>query len=185
MFSNQEYKLAFNDWLWHHRSTTDSPFGCRPPSKSLGKKNDARHQSRRAFSLVELMVVIVIIGLLAGVSTISVRTYLIHSKQNVAKLEISKICQALDTFYGQFDRYPTADEGIAVLGSKSDAFPDGLMNKVPVDPWGHPYEYLCPGRTGPYEVICYGADHREGGTGADADFSSSDLGRDPTKVAAR
>ncbi|HXY33207.1 MAG TPA: type II secretion system major pseudopilin GspG [Planctomycetaceae bacterium] len=139
------------------------------------------HARRSAFSLVELMVVIVIMGLLAGVATISVRTYLIRGKQNVARLEISKICQAIDTFYGQFDRYPTPDEGIAILATKSDAFPDGLLSKPPIDPWGHPYEYLVPGRSGPYEVICYGADHREGGSGADADISSSDLGQDRSK----
>jgi general secretion pathway protein G len=138
----------------------------------------SKHRRRSGFTLVELMVVIVIIGLLAGVTTISVRSYLVRGKQNVAKLEIAKICQALDTFYGHFDRYPTPDEGLAALATKSDAFPDGLLSKLPVDPWGHSYEYLVPGRSGPYEVISYGADHREGGTGGDADIASSALGPD-------
>lgn len=130
---------------------------------------------RCAFSLVELMVVIVIIGLLSGVVTISVRSYLIRSKQNVAKLEIAKICQALDTYYGEFDRYPTNEDGIEALVEESTAFPDGLLNKLPNDPWGNDYEYHSPGRNGPYEVICYGADQREGGTAADSDISSDDL----------
>ena len=144
----------------------------------------SRHQQRgrAGFSLVELMVVIVIIGLLAGVSTISVRTYLIRGKQNVARLEVSKICQAIDTFYSHFDRYPTAEEGIAVLATKSDTFPDGILSKAPIDPWGYPYEYLVPGRSGPYEVISYGADHREGGSGADGDIASSALGQDRAKT---
>lgn len=141
-----------------------------------------RQDHRSGFSLVELMVVIVIIGLLAGVTTISVRSYLVRGKQNVARLEVSKICQALDTFYGHFDRYPTSEEGIAVLATKSDAFPDGILSKVPIDPWGNPYEYLVPGRSGPYEVISYGGDHREGGTGGDADILSSALGQDRVKT---
>lgn len=134
----------------------------------------------RGFTLAELMVVIVIIGLLAGVVTLSVRSYLIRSRQNVAKMEIAKICQALDTFYSQYDRYPTNEKGIAALTEKTAAFTDGLLTKMPVDPWGNPYEYQSPGRKGPYEVISYGADHREGGTGADMDISSDNLS-DQTK----
>jgi general secretion pathway protein G len=134
-----------------------------------------RRLRRGGFSLIELMVVIVIIGLLAGVATMSVRSYLIRGKQGVAKLEIAKIAQAIDTFYSQFDRYPTNDEGLAILAAKSKEFPDGLLNKTPVDPWGQAYQYNQPGRSAPYDVICYGADHREGGTGADADLSNTDV----------
>jgi general secretion pathway protein G len=137
--------------------------------------NRKRSYSRLGFSLVELMVVIVIIGLLSGVVTISVRSYLVRGKQTVARMEISKIAQAIDTFYGHYDRYPTNEESVSVLVEKSDAFPDGLLNKVPVDPWGHPYEYNYPGRSGPYDLVCYGADHQEGGMGADADISGSEI----------
>lgn len=132
-------------------------------------------RSQRGFSLVELMVVIVIIGLLSGVVTISVRSYLIRSKQNVARLEISKICSALETFYTTYDRYPSSQEGLTVLAEGSDEFPDGILTFVPKDPWDQPYEYVSPGRIGPYEVICYGADHREGGSGADRDLTSAEL----------
>lgn len=134
------------------------------------------HRNRgRAFSLVELMVVIVIIGLLSGVVTVSVRSYLIRGKQTVARMEIAKISQAIDTFYGHFDRYPSSDEGLTVLVEKTSAFPDGLLNKMPLDPWKHAYEYHYPGRDAPYEVISYGADHQEGGTGANADISNTDI----------
>lgn len=134
-----------------------------------------RRRSRAGFSLVELMVVIVIIGLLSGVVTVSVRSYLIRSKQNVAKLEISKICQALETFYATYDRYPSTQEHLQALASPSEEFPDGLLSFVPQDPWGNPYEYVCPGRSRPFDVVCYGADHREGGSGADRDISSSGI----------
>jgi general secretion pathway protein G len=144
-----------------------------------------RRRRRNGFSLPELMVVIVIIGLLAGVATISVRGYLVRGKQNIAKMEIAKICEALDAFYAHFDRYPTTEEGIAVLAAKTTAFPDGLLSKVPNDPWGYRYEYIVPGSSGPYEVICYGGDHRQGGTGGDTDISSVDLGQDRNKALAQ
>lgn len=136
-----------------------------------------QHQRlRAAFSLVELMVVIVIIGLLSGVVTISVRSYIMRSKQNIAKLEISKICGALETFYTTYDRYPTSQEGLATLSEPSTEFPEGLLTFIPNDPWGNSYEYISPGRSTPYEVLCYGADHREGGSGADTDLTSMAVG---------
>jgi len=121
------------------------------------------------------MVVIVIIGLLAGVTTISVRSYMTHSKRNVARLEIAKLVSALDTFYTGFGRHPTNEEGLEILTKKTNSFPDGLIAKVPKDPWGHEFEYRIPGTKSAFEVVCYGADHREGGTGADADISSENL----------
>lgn len=135
-----------------------------------------RAAERRAFSLVEVMVVIVIIGLLAGTATVSVRSYLIRSKQNVAKSELAKFVQALETYYAEYDRYPTTDEGLNALAEPSESFADGLLATLPNDPWGNPYEYLNPGRNSPYEVLSYGADGREGGTNGDQDFSTESLG---------
>lgn len=133
------------------------------------------HKRTRGFTLVELMVVIVIVGLLAGSVTVGVRSYLVKGKQAVARKEIATICTALDTYYTQHDRYPETDTGLAALVEKTDEFPDGLLNKVPKDPWGNPYHYANPGRESAYEVVCYGADKQEGGTGADKDISSVQL----------
>ena len=144
-------------------SCSQNKFLRRPSLRTLG------------FTLVELMVVIVIIGLLAGAVTVATRNYLIAGKQSVAKLEISNICQALDTYYAAYDRYPSNDEGLEILTRPSEKFAEGLLSKVPRDPWGHPYEYIQPGRNCPYEVICYGADGREGGEGVDQDLCSRDL----------
>jgi len=121
------------------------------------------------------MVVIVIIGLLAGAATMSVRSYLIRGKQSVARMEIAKIGQALDTYYTAYDKYPTTDQGLRVLVEESTEFPDGLMNKVPKDPWGNDYAYVQPGRDAAYEVVSYGADKQEGGDAANRDITSLEV----------
>ncbi len=139
--------------------------------------NPARRR-RNGFSLVELIVVMVIIGLLASLVVFRTRSYLIVSKQNAAKAEIARIVQALETFYSVYGRYPTNDEGIEILAQPSDEFEDGLLNKTPLDPWRRPYVYNNPGRKSAFEVICLGADGREGGTGADKDISSDDVERE-------
>jgi general secretion pathway protein G len=131
--------------------------------------------ARRAFSLVEIMIVIVIIGLLAAAVSLNVRTYIDKAKVNTAKAEIATICGALQTFYGEYGRYPTNDEGLDILTKPNEKFPQKLLTGKPIDPWGRPYQYLMPGREDAYEVFSLGADGKEGGTGADADINSSQL----------
>ena len=127
------------------------------------------------FTLLEIMIVIVIIGLLAGVVTINVRSYLTKAKQNTAKQEIATLVFALDSFYATYDRYPSNEEGLAILTRPTSKLPEPLLSGEPIDPWNRPYQYNYPGSNGPFEVICYGADGREGGEGVDADISSNNL----------
>lgn len=132
--------------------------------------------SRAAFSLVEVMLVIVIIALLAGAVSINVRGYLIKAKQNRARQDIGVIKNALTTFWTTYNRYPTSEEGLAILAKPSEKLPEPPLSAVPVDPWGNPYQYICPGANGqPFQVVCLGADNQPGGTGADSDISSDDL----------
>ena len=121
----------------------------------------------------------VILSMLAGLVAVQTRSYLIASKQNAARAEIATISQALESYYADQGRYPTTDEGLAVLVEGTATF-GKFLNKIPRDPWKRPYEYLAPGRTAPYEIVSFGEDGEEGGEGPNLDISSENLsGEDP------
>ncbi|MBI4716617.1 MAG: type II secretion system major pseudopilin GspG [Planctomycetes bacterium] len=129
----------------------------------------------RGFTLVELMVVVVIIGIMATVVTVSVTDYLVTAKQNVARSEIATIKNALALFFMETDRYPTNDEGLGALKKGTPQHPNGILASDTRDPWNREYVYLHPGAHGPYEVMSLGADGQEGGTGQNADILSWEL----------
>src|SRR5689334_8916337 len=122
----------------------------------------------KAFSLVEIMIVVVIIGLLAAMVTYATTSYLDRAKRSRAKADIATYSGAVDSFYLDNGRFPDNSEGLRVLVPN---FVKTLQN----DPWGRPYQYLQPGKHGKYDIISYGADGREGGTGADADITNADI----------
>ncbi len=133
----------------------------------------------KGFSLVEMMVVLVLIGLLASVVTINVRSFMIKGKQNAAKAQISTFTNGINSYYLTHGQYPSAEEGLRVLVQTSDKQPERILDskELPKDPWGNDYQYNMPGRDDePYEIICFGADGRSGGDGADKDIASFDLG---------
>ena len=127
--------------------------------------------SKRAFSLVEIMIVIVIIGLLAGVVTVNVRGYLTKAKQNIAKQNISTFVSALDQFWAEAGRYPTNEEGLSTLTQGSGDESLLKQGSSLIDPWGNPYQYTSPGPVGPFEVSSLGPDGQEGSD----DISSDNL----------
>ena len=131
------------------------------------------------FTLVELMVVVVIVGVMATVVTLQVSDYLVTAKQNVARSELATIRSALELFFMENDRYPTMDEGLAVLAKHTPQHPSGLLSSDLADPWRRDYVYVYPGIHGPFELRSLGADGREGGSGANADVT---LG-EPTSTA--
>ncbi len=130
---------------------------------------------RRGFTLVELMVVIVIVGVMATVVTVSVTDYLVTAKQNVARSEIATIKNGLSLFFLENDRYPSNDEGLAVLKKKTKQHASGILANDLKDPWGNEYIYVYPGINGTYDIVSYGADGQEGGTEANEDIRSWEL----------
>jgi len=129
------------------------------------------------FTLVEILVVITIIGLIMGLVGPRVLNYLGESKVKAAKIQIESFNSALDLFYLDAGRYPSSAEGLTALaqrpgGAQSWNGPYLRGAAVPNDPWGRPYVYRSPGEHGPYDIVSYGADGQEGGTGTAADITS-------------
>lgn len=128
------------------------------------------------FTLLELLVVIVIIGLLASYVGPKYFAQLGKSEVTIAKSQIESFEKALDTFRLDVGRYPTSEEGLSALINKpanADKWNGPYLKKdVPSDPWGHPYTYKAPGSKHEYAIASYGKDGQPGGTGDDADISS-------------
>jgi general secretion pathway protein G len=124
----------------------------------------------RAFTLVEIMVVVVILGILATIVTVSVTDYLVKGKHNATRAEIAQIGNALQLFYSEFDRYPDNDEGLTLLQKSSTSHPHGILQGDLLDPWNHAYVYVYPGLHGAFDLCSYGANGQEGGIGADMDL---------------
>jgi len=127
------------------------------------------------FSLIEILAVLVLIGLAAGLVAVNVRPLMAKGKQNAARSDISTIVSALETYYMAVGEFPGNDQGLDALKQKNEYFDEPLITKSLIDPWGEPYQYNQPGSQGqPYEVFSYGADKRDGGEGGDKDIRSDD-----------
>jgi general secretion pathway protein G len=135
--------------------------------KKLGKK--------KGFTLVELLVVMVIIGLLAALVAPRLFPKLGKGKQAAAKAQIELLGQALDQYRLDVGTYPTTQEGLQALMTNPGVEKwDGpyLKKNLPMDPWGHPYTYQSPGTQGEYDLYSYGRDGKSGGEGEDKDVNN-------------
>ena len=141
----------------------------------LEKSNTAKRS--RGFTLVELLVVLLILGLLAGLVGPRVLKYLGGAKSDTAQLQIGEFGAGLDLYHLEVGRYPTSDEGLAALSTQ----PTGVNNwngpylkkrGVPADPWGNAYHYRSPGENGDYDLYSLGRDNENGGEGEDVDVVS-------------
>jgi general secretion pathway protein G len=134
-------------------------------------------RSGRGFTLLELLVVMVIIGLLAGLVAPRYFAQVGRSQVKVARAQLDGLDKALDQFRLDVGRYPTTEEGLQALVSPPSGEPGWagpyLKKGVPLDPWGRPYVYQQPGsHAGDFDLLSYGKDGRPGGTGEDADLGN-------------
>jgi len=132
--------------------------------------------SDSGFTLIELIVVVVIIGLLAGLVLPQFIRQEEKAKLKATRAQIELLGTALDTFRLDIGRYPTTEEGLQALRQKPATLDrwDGpyLKKELPEDPWGKPYVYKSPGDHGPYDIISYAADGVLGGEGDNRDITS-------------
>jgi general secretion pathway protein G len=132
------------------------------------------------FTLVEVMVVVIILGVLAALIVPRVIGRTDEARAVAARQDVAAIMQALKLYRLDNGRYPSSEQGLQALVSKPTLEPlpsnwKSYLDRLPKDPWGHPYQMLNPGIHGEIEVFTLGADAQAGGSGADADVGSWDL----------
>ena len=130
--------------------------------------------NKKGFTLIEILIVMVILGLLAALVGPKMFGKVGKSRQKAAKAQISLFETSLDTFRLDMGRYPTSEEGLEALRTKpadSEKW-DGpyIPKKVPLDPWSNPYEYQLPGENGEYDLTSFGADGTAGGEDENKDI---------------
>ena len=147
-----------------------------------GKMKMRIRPGERGFTLIEIMIVVIIIGLLAALVAPKLFGKLTMAKQKSAKAQIELFGTALDAFRLDTGRYPATEEGLKALREKPSGAEnwDGpyLPKEIPLDPWGKPYVYKSPGEHGEYDLISFGLDGVEGGEGENQDIVSwKDVGK--------
>jgi general secretion pathway protein G len=149
-------------------------FVARQDAPELDRR--AKNNGEQGFTLVEMLVVITIIGLIMGLIGPRVLNYLSESKVKAAKIQLQSFASALDLFYLDAGRFPSTAEGLAALVKQTPGVsawngPYLRGGNVPNDPWSHGYVYRSPGEHAPYDIISYGSDGQEGGSGIAADIT--------------
>jgi general secretion pathway protein G len=151
-----------------------------PPEFARDRVSLKRSSIQRGFTLIEVMVVIVILGVLAALVVPRVMSRPDEARVIAAKQDIAQVMQALKLYRLDNQRYPTTDQGLQALVSRPTGGPipanwKSYLEKMPVDPWGKPYQFLSPGLKGEIDVFSLGADGAPGGEGTDSDIGSWSL----------
>jgi general secretion pathway protein G len=141
------------------------------------RQQRVRRHAERGFTLVEVLVVITIIALVMGLVGPRVLNYLGESKVKAAKIQIESLASAIDLYSLDVGQIPSSAEGLDALVQRPGSAPawNGPYLRgtvVPKDPWGRPYLYRSPGQHGSYDIVSFGSDGQEGGTGIAADITS-------------
>ncbi|MGE3396810.1 MAG: type II secretion system major pseudopilin GspG [Sphingomonas sp.] len=156
-------------WAWARRNAL-SLRRARNDDRNIGhreERGDEAIERERGFTLVEMMVVIVIIGLLATIVIINVMPAADRAAVTKARADISTLEQGIEMYRLRNLRYPTTEEGLQALVG------DNVVRRLPNDPWNRPYLYAAPGQGGqPFTISTLGADGREGGDGENADIAN-------------
>ncbi|MGD1278168.1 MAG: type II secretion system major pseudopilin GspG [Tepidisphaeraceae bacterium] len=123
-----------------------------------------RRSARRAFTLIELLLVLVILAILATTVALKVVGRREQAQRTAAKQDLNTINTALTAFEIDNGRFPTTEEGLAALVQNPGNLPEwkAVLDKIPVDPWGHPYVYRCPGNGKDYDLLSCGPSGQEG-----------------------
>ncbi|MEB0010542.1 type II secretion system major pseudopilin GspG [Glaciimonas sp. Gout2] len=152
------------------------------PKAQLPRKDFPRSDTQRGFTLIEIMVVVVIMGILAALVVPKLMGRTDDARVMAARSDIATLMSSLKLYKLDNQRYPTTEQGLQALITKPTSGPvangwktNGYIDKLPKDPWGNPYQYLSPGIKGEIDVFSYGADGHPGGEGNDADIGSWDL----------
>lgn len=147
----------------------------------LKKRHPLHTQS--GFTLIEIMIVVVIIGILVGLLAPKIMDRPDQARVVAARSDIQALLQALKLYRLDNATYPSAEQGLLALVKKPETGnipnnwkPGGYLDRVPKDPWGGEYQYLNPGIQGEIDIMSFGADGKPGGEGYGADIGSWDLG---------
>ena len=143
----------------------------------LSLARSTRRHLAKGFTLIELMVVLVIIGVLGALIVPNVLDRADDARVTAARTDVTNLMQALKLYRLDNQRFPTSEQGLQALIAKPTTGPQPLnwkpyLEKLPNDPWGRPYQYLSPGVKGEIDVMSFGADGQSGGEGKDADIGS-------------
>ncbi|EGJ49577.1 type II secretion system major pseudopilin GspG [Desulfocurvibacter africanus] len=145
-------------------------------------RKESKRNKELGFTLIELMVVIVILGILAGLIVPRIMDQPDQARQVKAKMQMESLSTALKQFRLDNGFYPSTEQGMQALVQKPSVGRDarnyprgGYLPKMPKDPWGFDYVYISPGQHGDFDIISLGGDGKEGGEGGDADVRNWEI----------